>query len=132
MIYSEILIAALIAVATIMCVIIFRKIFSSGKSNLSIDELADKIKNLEENKGEDIICILNKYYWQRRGITPITCTPRNISEKSLKRHKEFEEWTNDGKPTGIESDMVFFSLQRYVFGYVIWTLKELEKKETQQ
>lgn len=129
---SGIPVAVLIVVATIICVIIFRKILSSGKSSLRIDELADKIKNLEENKGEDIVCILNKYYWQRRGITPISCTPKNISEKSLKRFKEYDEWRDDGKSTGIESDAIFFALQRYIFGDVIWTLKELEDKKTEQ
>ena len=101
---SGIPVAVLIVVATIICVIIFRKILSSGKSSLRIDELADKIKNLEDTKGEDIVCILNKYYWQRRGVTPISCIPKNTSEESLKRFKDDAKEVLTGMECGLNID----------------------------
>ena len=128
---NKLLIAALIIVAIIVCFIIFKRIISAIKPRLSIEELIRKIENLEENKGEDIILILYKYYWRRVGITPIAPTAENLSEETKKRFAEYDAWREDGKPTGIESDEMFFALQRYIFGDVIWTLKEFENKESQ-
>lgn len=129
---NKLFIAALIIVAIIVCFIIFKRIISAIKPRLSIEELIHKIENLEENKGEGIILILNKYYWQRVGITPISPTSEDISEEKKKRFAEYDAWRDDGKTTGIESDEMFFSLQRHVFGDVIWTLKEFENKKPQQ
>lgn len=129
---SVLLNVALIVGAIVIGNVIYGLLFSPIRPYVGIRRLIRRIEKREENHDEGIVLILNKYHWQRRGITPISPMPDDISEDRRKRLEEYTEWEFDGKPTGIRNDRTFFALQKYVFGRVIWKLDEPDVKKSER
>lgn len=82
----------------------------------------DLVKSLDNNKGKTIHSILEKYWFQRRGVTPISGEAWAENEEERKHYKEHFDWENDGKDTGIANDEMFFELQKRVYGKIIYPL----------
>ena len=90
-------------------------------TNIYIMDIQKRIKEIEaNNRGKTIHGILEKYWFQRRGVTPISGEPWAESEEQRRHYKEHFDWENDGKPTGIIDDAEFYTIQRAVYEKVIY------------
>lgn len=88
-------------------------------------KIEDRIKELETiNNGKSIGLIIEKYLFQRNGETVPSGEPWAESEAQRLRYIKSNEWSNDGKPTGIESDEEFYAIQRAVYKKVISVVAE--------
>ena len=84
-------------------------------------DIKKRIKEIEaNNQGKTIHGILEKHWFQRRGVTPISGEAWAESEEERKHYKEHFDWENDGKPTGIIADAEFYAIQRAVYEKVIY------------
>lgn len=73
---------------------------------------------------------MEKYWFQRRGVTPISGEAWAENEEQKRHYKEYFDWENDGKPTGIKDDAEFYAIQRAVYEKVIYFVdnKKLDYK----
>ena len=86
--------------------------------------MEDRIHQLEaQNGGKSIGLIIEKYWFQRCGWNVPSGEPWAESEAQAKHYRESNVWSNDGKPTGIESDKEFYAIQRAVYKKVISVIK---------
>lgn len=74
----------------------------------------------------DLFNILSKYRYQHqnRQLTTYVAYAEDIGitkEEAL----AYQNWINDGNPTGIESDEKFYDLQRQAYGEVVIELERL-------
>ena len=68
----------------------------------------------------DLLSVLSKYAQQRGGYScpDLTCYAEDTG-KSEEYWREYQAWMNDGKPTGIESDVQFYELQKQAYGEIL-------------
>lgn len=73
-----------------------------------------------------LINILSKYDHQRSG-EKLEFYAEYAEDLGLTEEEAlaYQNWVNDGKPTGIESDEQFYDLQRQAYGEVVIELERL-------
>lgn len=74
----------------------------------------------------ELFNVLEKYSYQRQNIQlsnlDAYAEDLGVTEVGL---LVYQNWINDGNPTGIESDEQFYNLQRQVYGEVVIELERL-------
>lgn len=78
---------------------------------------------VEDGQKIELFDVLSKYRYQRqnRRLSNLDVYAEDVGvtkEKLL----AYQNWINDGNPTGIESDEQFYELQRLVYGKTIMEL----------
>lgn len=80
----------------------------------------------EDGQKIDLFNVLEKYSYQRQNIQlsnlDAYAEDLGVTEVEL---LAYQNWINDGKPTGIESDEQFYDLQRQAYGEVVIELERL-------
>ena len=82
--------------------------------------LDNPYNRVEDGQMIDLFNILEKYSYQRQNIQ--LSNLEAYAEDLGKPEEEllaYQNWINDGKPTGIESDEQFYELQRQAYGEVV-------------
>lgn len=85
--------------------------------------LDNPYNRVEDGQKIDLFNILEKYSYQRQNIQ--LSNHEAYAEDLGKPEEEllaYQNWINDGNPTGIESDEQFYELQRLVYGKTIMEL----------
>ena len=88
--------------------------------------LDNPYNRVEGGQKIDLLNILSKYRYQHqnRKLTTYVAYAEDIgitNEEAL----AYQNWKNDGNPTGIESDDQFYDLQRQAYGEVVIELERL-------
>ena len=82
--------------------------------------LDNPYNRVEDGQKIDLFNILEKYSYQRHNIQ--LSNLEAYAEDLGKPEEEllaYQNWINDGKPTGIESGEQFYELQRQAYGEVV-------------
>ena len=86
--------------------------------------LMRRLRELEKMSGRTIYELLEKYSFQGTCSTMPSMKPFAEGDTYLEqKFQEYEDWVNDGKPTGIQSDREFYALQKTYFGEVIYFIE---------
>ena len=85
--------------------------------------LDNPYNRVEDGQKIELLDILSKYRYQHqnRQLTTYVAYAEDIGitkEEAL----AYQNWINDGNPTGIESDEQFYELQQLVYGKTIMEL----------
>lgn len=89
------------------------------------NDLAKSILDIPYNRVEsgrkiELSDILDKYRYQRqnRQLSNLDAYAEDI-DATREELLAYQNWINDGKPTGIESDEQYYELQKQAYGEVI-------------
>ena len=95
------------------------------------NDLAKSILDIPYNRVEsgrkiELSDILDKYRYQRqnRQLSNLDAYAEDI-DATREELLAYQNWINDGKPTGIESDEQYYELQKQTYGEVIIDLSWL-------
>lgn len=82
--------------------------------------LDNTYNRVEDGQKIDLFNVLEKYSYQRQNIQlsnlDAYAEDLGVTEVEL---LAYQNWINDGTPTGIESDEQFYDLQRQAYGEVV-------------
>ena len=90
------------------------------KNDFAKSILDNPYNRVEDGQKIDLFNILEKYSYQRHNIQ--LSNLEAYAEDLGKPEEEllaYQNWINDGKPTGIESGEQFYELQRQAYGEVV-------------
>lgn len=81
---------------------------------------------VEDGQKIDLFDILSKYRYQRqnRRLSNLDVYAEDVGV-TKEELLAYQNWINDGNPTGIESDEQFYDLQRQAYGEVVIELERL-------
>ena len=90
------------------------------KNDFAKSILDSPYNRVEGGQKIDLFNILEKYSYQRQNIqlSNLDAYAEDLG-KSEKDLLAYQNWINDGKPTGIESDEQFYEIQRQAYGEVV-------------
>lgn len=88
--------------------------------------LDNPYNRVEGGQKIDLFNILEKYSYQRQNIK-LSNLDAYAEDIGATREEllAYQNWINDGKPTGIESDEQYYELQKQAYGEVIINLSWL-------
>lgn len=96
------------------------------KNDFAKSILDSPYNKVEGGQKIDLFDVLSKYSYQRQNIQLSNLDA--YAEDLGKTEEEliaYQNWINDGKPTGIESDEQFYELQKQAYGEVVIKLSWL-------
>lgn len=90
------------------------------KNDLAKSILDIPYNRVESGRKTELSDILDKYRYQRqnRQLSNLDAYADDLGETE-EELLAYQNWINDGNPTGIESDEQFYDLQRQAYGEVI-------------
>lgn len=93
------------------------------KNDFAKSILDSPYNRVEGGQKIDLFDVLSKYNYQRQNIqlSNLDAYAEDLG-KSEEELLAYQNWINDGKPTGIESDEQFYEIQRQAYGEVIMEL----------
>ncbi len=96
------------------------------KNDFAKSILDNPYNRVEGGQKIDLFNILEKYSYQRQNIqlSNLDAYAEDLG-KSENELLAYQNWINDGKPTGIESDEQYYELQKQAYGKVIIDLSWL-------
>ena len=96
------------------------------KNDFAKSILDNPYNRVEGGQKIDLFNILEKYSYQRQNIqlSNLDAYAEDLG-KSENELLAYQNWINDGKPTGIESDEQFYEIQRQAYGKVVIKLSWL-------
>ena len=96
------------------------------KNDFAKSILDNPYNRVEGGQKIDLFNILEKYSYQRQNIqlSNLDAYAEDLG-KSENELLAYQNWINDGKPTGIESDEQYYELQKQAYGEVIIDLSWL-------
>lgn len=82
--------------------------------------LDNPYNRVEGGQKIDLLNILSKYRYQHqnRQLTTYVAYAEDLGVTEVEL-LDYQNWINDGDPTGIESDEQFYDLQRQAYGEVV-------------
>ena len=82
--------------------------------------LDNPYNRVEDGLKIDLLNILSKYRYQHqnRQLTTYVAYAEDLGVTEVEL-LDYQNWINDGDPTGIESDEQFYDLQRQAYGEVV-------------
>lgn len=96
------------------------------KNDFAKSILDNPYNRVEGDQKIELFNVLSKYRYQRQNRQLTTyvayAEDRGITEEEA---LAYQNWINDGKPTGIESDEQFYEIQRQAYGKVVIKLSWL-------
>ncbi len=96
------------------------------KNDFAKSILDSPYNRVEGGQKIDLFDVLSKYSYQRQNIqlSNLDAYAEDLG-KSEEELIAYQNWINDGKPTGIESDEQYYELQRQAYGEVVLDLSWL-------
>lgn len=96
------------------------------KNDFAKSILDSPYNRVEGGQKIDLFDVLSKYSYQRQNIqlSNLDAYAEDLG-KSEEELLAYQNWINDGKPTGIESDEQFYEIQRQAYGEVVLDLSWL-------
>ncbi len=96
------------------------------KNDFAKSILDSPYNRVEGGQKIDLFDVLSKYSYQRQNIqlSNLDAYAEDLG-KSEEELIAYQNWINDGKPTGIESDEQFYELQKQAYGEVVIKLSWL-------
>ncbi len=96
------------------------------KNDFAKSILDSPYNRVEGGQKIDLFDVLSKYSYQRQNIqlSNLDAYAEDLG-KSEEELIAYQNWINDGKPTGIESDEQFYELQKQAYGEVVLDLSWL-------
>ncbi len=96
------------------------------KNDFAKSILDSPYNKVEGGQKIDLFDVLSKYSYQRQNIqlSNLDAYAEDLG-KSEEELIAYQNWINDGKPTGIESDEQFYELQKQAYGEVVLDLSWL-------
>lgn len=96
------------------------------KNDFAKSILDNPYNRVEGDQKIELFNVLSKYRYQRqnRQLTTYVAYAEDLGiteEEAL----AYQNWINDGKPTGIESDEQFYEIQKQAYGKVVIKLSWL-------
>lgn len=90
------------------------------KNDFAKSILDHPYNRVEGSQKIDLFNILEKYSYQRQNIQ-LSNLDAYAEDIGATREEllAYQNWINDGKPTGIESDDQFYEIQKQAYGEVI-------------
>lgn len=96
------------------------------KNDFAKSILDSPYNRVEDSQKIELFNILEKYSYQRQNIQLSNLDAyADDLDKTEEELLAYQNWINDGNPTGIESDEQFYGLQRQAYGEVIMDLSWL-------
>ena len=85
--------------------------------------LDNPYNRVEDGQKIELFDVLSKYRYQRqnRRLSNLDVYAEDVGV-TKEEHLAYQNWINDGNPTGIESDEQFYELQWLVYGKPIMEL----------
>lgn len=96
------------------------------KNDFAKSILDSPYNRVEGGRKIELFNILEKYSYQRQNIqlSNLDAYADDLGETE-EELLAYQNWINDGKPTGIESDEQFYEIQKQAYGEVIMELSWL-------
>ena len=96
------------------------------KNDVAKSILDNPYNRVEGGRKIELSDILSKYRYQRqnRQLSNLDAYAEDLG-KSEEELLAYQNWINDGKPTGIESDEQYYELQRQAYGKIVIKLSWL-------
>lgn len=96
------------------------------KNDFAKSILDNPYNRVEGGRKIELSDILDKYRYQHqnRQLSNLDAYAEDIGE-TREEALAYQNWINDGKPTGIESDEQYYELQKQVYGDVLIDLSWL-------
>ena len=90
------------------------------KNDFAKSILDSPYNRVEGGRKIELFNILSKYRYQRqnRQLSNLDAYADDLGETE-EELLAYQNWINDGKPTGIESDEQYYELQRLAYGKVV-------------
>ena len=82
-----------------------------------------EIEDLDLNAGRSIYNILEKYSFQKAGVTMNYHDSYAEDEDQRLRMREYVDWVNDGLQTGIRDNREFYRIQKVLFGKTVYVFE---------
>lgn len=102
--------------------VIYKKIkdYMEMKNDFAKSILDSPYNRVEGGQKIDLFDVLSKYSYQRQNIqlSNLDAYAEDLG-KSEEELLAYQNWINDGKPTGIKSDEQFYEIQKQAYGEVI-------------
>lgn len=89
------------------------------KNDFAKSILDNPYNRVEGDQKIELFNVLSKYRYQRqnRQLSNLDAYADDLGETE-EELLAYQNWINDGKPTGIESDKQFYEIQRQAYGEV--------------